>query len=121
MDETTCSKLIAGIKSCHEGACNSTLITKTVEYVIRASGEADGSLRGSLNGWKAMLSSIKSVSTDLNGLLPKFMSYVDSAQVQLDEINDMCTELDSCKGPHVSDFLQKGNCHNLQYLRISEF
>ena len=111
MDESTYPKLIAGIKSCQQGACNSTLITETIKYVLRASREADGSLSGTLNRWQAMLSSIKSVSTELNELLPKLMSYVESAQVQFDEINDMCTELDSCKGSFVSEFLQKGNCH----------
>ena len=114
MDESTYAKLIASVKSCKQGVCNSILVTETVKYVLRASGEADGSLTGTLNGWQGMLSAIKSVATDLNGLLPKLMSYVDSAQVQSDEINDMCTELDSCKGPYVSEFLQKGNYHKLQ-------
>ena len=110
MDESTYPKLIADIKSCQQGACDSTLITETIRNVLRASGEADGSLTGTLYRWQAMLSSIKTDSTDLNQLLPKLMSFVDSAQVQFDEINDMCTELDSCKGPYVSEFLQKGNC-----------
>ncbi|RBR14479.1 uncharacterized protein FIESC28_07715 [Fusarium coffeatum] len=107
MDEYTYPKLIAGIKSCQQDVCNSTLITGAITNGLSASGEADGSLRGTLNRWQAILSSIKSDSTGLNQLLPKFMSYVESAQVQFDEINDMCTELDSCKGPHVSEFLQK--------------
>lgn len=111
MDESTYPKLIADIKSCQQGVCDSALITENIKNVFRASGEADGSLKGTLYRWQAMLSSIKTDSTGLNQLLLKLMSFVDSAQVQFEEINDMCKELDSCKGAHVSEFLQKGNCH----------
>ncbi|KAJ4116187.1 hypothetical protein NW768_011160 [Fusarium equiseti] len=106
MDEMTHAKLIAGIKSCQKGDCNSTLITETIQYIFRMSSDVEGRFKGSLDKWQTILSDIESVSTSLNDLLPKFTSYAASAQVQFDSINGLCQKSGSCTGPYLLYFLQ---------------
>ena len=112
MDESTNAKLIAGIKSCQKGACDSTLITETIRNVFRMSRDVDSKMGGSLSTWKDKLLPIESGSTSLRDLLANLMSYVASAQAQLDSIDASCAESGSCTGPAVSSFMQQGKYHN---------
>jgi len=112
MDESTNANLIASIKSCQRGACSSTLITETIKNVFRMSDDVHKELKGSLTTWKNMMLPIKSASGDLTDWSAKVMSYVASAQAQIDLINARCAESSSCTGPAVSSFMQQGEYHN---------
>jgi hypothetical protein len=118
MDEFTNAKLLAGIKSCKKGACDSTLITETIENVFRMRLDVDDTFRGSLSSWKSRLVPIEFATTGLRDLSANLMSYVASAQTQLDSINASCAESGSCTGPAVSSFMQQGEYHNSGRLRV---
>ncbi|KAL9570261.1 hypothetical protein ACKAV7_005769 [Fusarium commune] len=94
MDVPMYAKIIAGMKSCEKGSCNSTQVIEAIQYVF-------GRFRDDINsGFTGILT---------EGCNVKPMSYVSLAQAQVESINASCEKLGSCKGPAVSSFMEQVN------------
>ncbi|KAF9771329.1 hypothetical protein IL306_011035 [Fusarium sp. DS 682] len=109
MDVSTYAKIIAGMKSCEKGACNSTQIVGAVQNVFdRFIRDIENGFRGILNNW-GVLTPMNVSSVELRDVSSNLMSYVTVAQAQVDSINASCEKLGSCKGPAVSSFMEQVN------------
>ncbi|KAI7771930.1 hypothetical protein LZL87_006206 [Fusarium oxysporum] len=94
MDVPMYAKIIAGMKSCEKGSCNSTQVIEAIQYVF-------GRFRDDINsGFTGILT---------EGCNVKPMSYVSLAQAQVESINASCEKLGSCKVPAVSSFMEQVN------------
>ncbi|KAG7416179.1 hypothetical protein Forpe1208_v005643 [Fusarium oxysporum f. sp. rapae] len=109
MDVPMYAKIIAGMKSCEKGSCNSTQVIEAIQYVFgRFRDDIKSGFTGILSNW-GVLTSMNATSVELRDAMSNLMSYVSLAQAEVESINASCEKLGSCKGPAVSFVMEQVN------------